>query len=432
MQENLNVLLVGSGGREFSTAKAISESPLVNRLFIAPGNAGTAQFGANLDIAATDLDGLRRVAKDNGVHLATAGSENTFVLGFVDAMREDGILAYGVDQEQAKLETDKIFSQKVMEECGIPCPGGYAAENYDQAMEFLANPKWERFVIKASGPAGGKGVELPDDIEEARRIVREFMIDGKHGEAGKRILFQERLEGLETSLIVRVSGEQIIGEPLTNDYKLKLTGNLGPNTGGMGSIIDLGAKPSQEDLDRFVRPIAERYARDGKPLNTTMYVQLIHTKEGTKVLEFNMRDGDPEGQTKLAIKKPESDLVAVMLNSLNGDLSESDLQFDYDKAVANVVVAARGYPENTTKESYEVTGLETKLENGVSIVHAGTKLVDGKVFTKEGAGRVLNVIGVDRNLDDAVAKVYRTIGKGGVNFNGAWARQDIGKKYGSS
>lgn len=429
LAERVNVLLAGSGGREHATAVELARSPYVGKLFIAPGNAGTAEIGTNLPVAANDIDGLVRAARDNNVGLFTAGSENTFVLGAVDAMREAGIEAYGVDQDQARLETDKIFSHKMMIECGIPCPRGVAAENYDEALAFLDNPPWEKFVVKAAGPAGGKGVELPEDIEEARRIVREFMLDLKHGEAGKRILFQERLYGHETSLIATVSGKKIVGEPMTTDYKLKLTGNKGPNTGGMGCIIDINSQPPRDWLDRFIRPIAEYYVGNDNPLNTKIYAQLIHTADGIKVLEYNMRDGNPEAQAKLRLKSPKSDLFRVMKNSLNGNLLSTDLEFDYDKAASCLVVASEGYPEKPVTGD-RIVGLGSRLEEGVVLYHAGTKIEGEHVLTN--GGRVLNITATGRSLPEAVSKMYKEADKRELTFRGAWYRDDIGEIYGSS
>ena len=430
MAERANVLLAGMGGREHAMAIALADSPHVNEVFIAPGNAGTAQVGTNLPIDATDLDGLRRAARENNITLATAGSENTFVLGFVDAMREDGVAAYGTDFEQTRLETDKIYSQKIMEAAGVPCPRGVAAENYDEALAFLANPPWEEFVIKASGPAGGKGVVLPEDIDEARRVVQQFMLEGLHNGAGKRILFQERLHGYETSLIADVSGKKIVGEPLTSDYKLKLSGNLGPNTGGMGCVIDLNARPPRDWLERFIKPVADMFDDNGNPINAKIYAQLIHTKDGIFVLEYNMRGGDPETQAQLALKKPGSDLYTVMRNSLAGNLWQSDLEFDYGKAAACLVLAAEGYPENPRKGDF-IGGLNSHLEEGVTLLNAGTKFDEmGRPVTN--GGRVLNLVATGNNLDDAVKKMYRAAESGKVRFNGMWFRDDIGTKYGNS
>lgn len=432
MAERVNVLLAGNGGREHATAVALRESPLVGEIFIAPGNAGTLRVGTNIDVSATDIAGLVTAAKDHKVGLATAGSENTFDLGFVDAMREAGIDAYGTDRDQTRIETDKIFSHNLMIELGIPGPGGFAAESYDQAREFLRNPQWEQFVIKAAGPAGGKGVELPENLQDARRIVDEFMLGhGKHGEAGKRILFQERLYGYETSLIATVSGRKIIGEPLTTDYKLKLSGNKGPNTGGMGCVIDINSKPPQEWLNRFIRPVAHHYAEKDQPLNTKIYAQLIHTDKGIYVLEYNMRDGDPEAQAKLRLKKPGSDLYQVMRNSLENNLWTTDLEFDYGKAAACLVLASEGYPESPVV-GRPIQGLPGEFEEGVVLFHAGTKINTENGRTETSGGRALNITATGRTLPDAVQKMYRAADSQEVYFDGMWYRDDIGVKYGGS
>lgn len=427
--ERTNVLLAGSGGREHAMAAELARSPFVGEVFIAPGNAGTATVGTNLDVSATDIPRLVGAAKDNNIGLFLAGSENTFVLGVVDAMREAGVDAHGTDQEQTRLETDKIFSHNMMVECGIPCPDGVAAENYDEALAFLANPPWEKFVIKAAGPAGGKGVELPENIEEARRIVHEFMVQKKHKEAGERILFQKREYGPETSLIAFVSGDTIVGLPLTTDYKLKLTGNKGPNTGGMGCIIDLNAEPPKEWLDNYIRPVAERYARDGKPLNSLVYAQLIHTKDGIKVLEYNMRGGDPETQTQLRLLKPNSDFYLAMRQSLDGILDPKAVEFDYKKAASCLVLAAEGYPENP-RTGDPIHGFDATFEDGVVLFNAGTKKKDDGTVVTNG-GRVMNLTSVGSTLYDAVQKMYKAADSKLVYFSGMWHRDDIGAKYGN-
>ncbi len=429
MAERANVLLAGSGAREHAMAVELAKSPLVGEIFIAPGNAGTAQVGTNVPVDATDIPRLVSSAKDHNVSLATAGSENTLVLGFVDSMKEAGIDAYGTDQKQTRLETDKIYSQKLMEACGIPCPAGVGAENYEEALAFLENPPWD-FVIKAAGPCGGKGVELPKNIEEARRIVYQFMVEGKHEDAGKRILFQKREHGPETSLIAFVSGETIVGMPLTTDYKLKNTGNSGPNTGGMGCIIDLGARAPKDWIDRYMRPAVEHLARIGEPLNTKLYAQLIHTSEGIKVLEFNARGGDPETQTQYRLLRPEVDYYKVLRKSLDGKLNPDDIVFDYQKAASCLVLAAEGYPEDPVKGD-RIRGLESRLEEGVVLFHAGTKFdKNGNVIT--GGGRVLNITATGNSLPEAVAKMYREVDKREIEFRGMWNREDIGVIYGNN
>ena len=425
--ERANVMVAGSGGREHAMVAALRRSPYVNEIFVAPGNAGTDTIATNIPISATDIDRQVSFAKDNNVGLYTAGSENTFVLGAVNAMREAGVDAYGVDQEQAQLETDKILSHKMMVECGIPCPDGVAAENYEDAQAFLANPPWE-FVIKAAGPCGGKGVELPENIDEAKRIVDEFMLGKKHGEAGERILFQKREYGPETSLIAFVNGETVVGLPKTSDYKLKLTGNKGPNTGGMGCIIEPNSEPPKEWLDAFIQPIATRYAQDGNPLNSFVYAQLIHTQDGIKVLEYNMRGGDPETQTQFRLLKPGADFYLAMRQSLNGIMDPKVVEFDYEKAASTLVLAAEGYPEKP-RTGDPIQGLTSLFEDGVVLFNAGTSSKDGVPVTS--GGRVLNMTATGDTLYDAVVKMYRAADSKKVYFNGMWYRDDIGVKYGN-
>lgn len=423
MREQAKILIVGNGGRENAIGSRMRDfDPGGRRVFYAVGNDRTVMGGERINVDPLDIDGIRREASLLQVDLVIPPNEKTLSLGIVDAIRQDGRLVLGPTQQQAKLESSKIFSQSVVEHLDIPAPKGFIPDSIEQALAFVRNPLWN-FVIKADGLAEGKGVYLPDTFEEAQKNIIDLMQKKIHGSAGERIVLQERLYGVEESLTALVSGRNVIVFPKTFDNKRLLNGDKGPNTGGMGAIVEPFAFPPDEIVNTFVQRIADYYADHEDPLHCFVYPQLIHTASGTKVLEYNMRPGDPESQAQLI--KLLCDPYAVFVKTADGTLQKEDVVFD-NSAVVNVVLAAGGYPVNPVHGN-RIYGLDKNYGDNTVIFHAGT-VQDEEGYKTQG-GRVLNVVAKGRTVKEAGRRAYRAIGPGGINFEGMQYRKDLVEKH---
>lgn len=423
MTERINVLIPGSRAREHATAYKLRQSPHINKIFIAPGNAATAALGTNLDIARGDTTRLETAIRDNNIQMVIPLNEESLAAGLVDVAERNGILAYGPTQELARLEWSKSYAQTIMEDCRVPHPRGFhvttAREAYFYAMEH--DPLG--YVIKADGLADGKGVYLPSTKEEAREIINDVMIKKIHGEAGNTVLFQERLYGTEESLIAFISGETIIALPKTRDYKRLKDNDEGPNTGGMGSVVYPDEFPSDETLNTFIAPFTRYFARIGKPLKGMFYVQLIHTNRGTKALEINFRPGDPEWPAQ--VRTIEADIYSIFEKTAKGNLKPRDVKYNR-LAVANIAIAVEGYPKEP-KYGDKITGLDRNFGDDIVIFHAGTKREGNNVLTN--GGRALEVTATGKTISEAVNKINLVLDAENpkIYFRGMQRRYDIGE-----
>jgi phosphoribosylamine--glycine ligase len=419
----MNVLLVGNGGREHAIAWKLAQSTELKKLFIAPGNPGTAKCGTNIDIKADEYDKLLVFAKENKVGLAVIGPEDPLAAGIVDRFEKAGIKAFGPSGAAAQLEADKAFSKQIMKANSIPTAESRTFDNFQDAKAYIAS-RDEAVVIKATGLAKGKGVFVCNEPAEGI-IAAEKIMEGKiFGKAGEKILVEDKLLGQEASILALVDGRNIYVFEPAQDHKAIGDGDAGPNTGGMGAYCPAPIV-TEKMMDQIVKeilvPTVDGMNRNGTPYRGVLYAGIMITQGGPRVLEYNVRFGDPETQPILARLK--SDLLEAMLATCDGTLDKITLEWDNRPAVC-VVMASGGYPDEYEKGKV-ITGLEEadKIED-VIVFHAGTAEKNGQIITS--GGRVLGITGLGNSIADAKAKAYEAVEK--IKFEKAYYRKDIADK----
>jgi len=419
----MNVLLIGSGGREHAIAWKLAQSRDLTKLYIAPGNPGTAQCGQNIPIGADDADKLLDFARQNDVGLMVVGPEDPLAAGLVDVFEAAGIKAFGPSAGAAQLEADKAFAKQLMRSSSVSTAEGRTFDRFSDAKAYIAS-RDEPVVVKAAGLAKGKGVFVCDDPSDGILAAEQIMCDKVFGPAGDIIIVEDKLLGEEASILAFVDGRNIYVMESSQDHKPIGDGDTGPNTGGMGAYSP--APVVTEDLmNQITReilvPVVDGMNRNGTPYKGVLYAGLMITGGGPRVLEFNVRFGDPETQPILARLK--SDLLQVLLAVCNGTLDQITLEWDQRPAVC-VVIASGGYPGEYEKGK-KIIGLEDaqQLED-VIVFHAGTKKMDGDIVTS--GGRVLGVTALGQTIRDAKERAYRAVDK--IKFDGAYCRRDIADK----
>ena len=422
-REKLNVLLIGSGGREHAIAWKLSQSKLLAKLFIASGNPGTAKCGENIPIEATDIPALLNFVKENKIGLVVVGPEDPLAAGAVDTFEQAGIKAFGPSKAAAQLEADKAFAKQMMRGSAISTAEGQIFERFQDAKAYIAS-RDEPVVVKATGLAKGKGVFVCNDPADGILAAEKIMCEKIFGSAGDRIVVENKLLGEEASILAFVDSRNIYVMESSQDHKAVGDGDTGANTGGMGAYSPAPVVNDQM-IDRISReilvPIVDGMNRNGSPYKGVLYAGIMLTPAGPRVLEFNVRFGDPETQPILMRLK--SDLLEVMLATCDGRLDEVTLVWDQRPAVC-VVMASGGYPDSYEKGKV-ITGLEEagKLQD-VMVFHAGTAEKDGMIVTA--GGRVLGVTAMGKTVADAKVKAYEAVSK--INFEGAYYRHDIADK----
>ncbi len=418
----MKVLVVGGGGREHAIAWKIEQSPQVDKIYAAPGNAGMEEIAECVPIPADDKQALMVFAREKGIDLTIVGPEGPLVSGIVDFFNENDLRIFGFDSKGALLEGSKIWAKEFMKKYRIPT-GGFATFKDHCAAQDAIEIGSPPFVIKADGLAAGKGVFICESIEEARSAVTSMMKDAVFGEAGKRIIIEEFLEGHELSILAIFDGKDYRLFVPSQDHKRAFDGDKGPNTGGMGAYApvawvdhELSEKIRMEIIEPTFNGIqSEKITGAG-----LVYFGIIITEGGPKVLEYNCRFGDPETQVILPLFK--GDLFEVLYEAVGQNIDSVDFENSTDFCTC-VVVASGGYP-GSYKKRYEITGLEEADDKGCMIFHAGTAKSNGRFVTN--GGRVLGVTAVARLLEDAVSKAYSGVGT--ISFKDCFSRSDIGKK----
>jgi phosphoribosylamine--glycine ligase len=421
---NMNVLVVGSGGREHALTWKIRQSPLVKDIFCAPGNAGTAMIAKNLDVEADDLGALAMFAAGNRIGLTVVGPEAPLCNGIADLFTSAGLPVFGPSLEAARLEGSKAFMKKVATAAGIPTPRYELHTDYEKAVAAL-----ERFpggvVVKADGLAAGKGVVVCGSRDQAVAAIDRMLVRKEFGLAGATVVLEEKIEGEEASILLFCAGENYRMIPSLQDHKRIGDGDTGPNTGGMGAYSPAPVV-TPEILARIereiIRPAVSEMLGLGTPYKGLLYAGVMITAEGPKLLEFNCRFGDPECQP--IVMRLKSDIVPVMLACAEGEL-EDDLRLEWDPRVAVcVVMAAGGYPGEYARGKL-IGGLdEAGAAENAMVFHAGTRLTKEGVVTN--GGRVLGVTAMGATVRDAVDTAYKAVGK--IHWEGAVWRKDIAKK----
>lgn len=419
----MNVLVIGSGGREHALCWTLSRSPSVDKVYCAPGNPGMRECAETVDIAVTDFEGLVAFARGHEVGLAVVGPEVPLTLGVVDAFEAAGLKCFGPSKLAARLEGSKTFAKNLMKKHGIPTA---PFETFTEAAPALAfiDEIGAPCVIKADGLAAGKGVVICRTKDEAREAVREMLDEARFGEASSRILIEGFLEGQEVSVLAFCDGEDFVPMVSSQDHKRIFDNDRGPNTGGMGAYSPAPVytdEVARFTVEKILRPTVEAMKKEGCPFKGVLYAGLMITKDGPMVLEYNARFGDPE--TQPVLQRLESDLAEVMLRCVEGRLAGTRLEWNPDPAVC-VIMASRGYPESSHSGDV-ITGLDKVDAKDVHVFHSGTALdAEGRVVTH--GGRVLGVCATGPTIALAREKAYANVAR--IHFDGAQFRRDIGNK----
>ena len=416
---------MGSGGREHALAQKLSQSSRLGSLLCAPGNAGTSGLATNRPIRDTDVEGLLRLALEEQVDLTIVGPEAPLAAGIIDRFRQEGLLIAGPSAAAAQLESSKVFAKEFMHRHGIPTGrfGSFdSAEAAEQAVRSGEHPA--PLVVKADGLAAGKGVFVCATPEEALEAIAAIMRERRFGDSGSRVLLEEFLVGDETSFMVFTDGNRILPMVPSQDHKAIFEGDRGPNTGGMGAYsTDTLLRPElrQQVMDEVIVPTVEGMNAEGSPFQGVLYAGLMLTEKGPRVLEFNVRFGDPE--TQVILPRLQSDLVSVFEAVARGDLGDLELEWSPQVSVC-VVIAAEGYPGSYSSGA-EISGVTMAEEDPSTVVfHAGTTLDGDRLLTS--GGRVLGVTSLGDTLDSAIMKAYEAVNK--IHFTGMYYRRDIAAK----
>ena len=415
----IDILLLGSGGREHAIAKKLAASERCGKLYIAPGNGGTSQEGENISLDENDPAAVAAFAKDHGCGMVVIGPEAPLVVGVADAVREAGIPCFGPGAEGAQMEGSKLFSKQLMERAGVPT-AAYGSFTDEQAALDYVNAQGAPLVVKADGLAAGKGVIVATELEQALDAVHECF-SGAFGDAGNTVVVEEMLTGPECSLLAFTDGVTVRPMATSQDHKRALEGDLGPNTGGMGvySPVPIVTPEEHETMVAIMHQTVEELHREGIDYRGCLYGGFMLTPAGPKVLEFNARFGDPE--TQVILPRLQNDLVDVMLACAEQRLDEVELSWCDDWAVS-VVLTSAGYPGSYEKGKV-ITGIEdAEALDGVTVYHAGTCEQDGRILTN--GGRVFDVTALGATFEEARNLAYAACEK--IDFEGKTLRHDIG------
>ena len=417
----MNVLVIGSGGREHAIAWKIKQSPGLDMLYVLPGNPGTAELAENVNgISVDDHLAIIQLCEENRIDLVIVGPEAPLAAGLTDSLSAEGIHCFGPRQAAAQIEASKVFAKDFMKRHNIPTARYATFSNFEDAVGYLQSVDYP-VVIKASGLAAGKGVILPETLDEASATLQSILLDKTFGEAGNEVVIEERLIGPEVSLMAFTDGTAIVPMLPAQDHKRLLDADEGPNTGGMGAYAPapiFTANLMHEAMECILKPAIKGLKAEGNPFVGVLYAGLMLTPQGIRVLEFNCRFGDPETQVVLPLLA--TDLLEIADACVNGKLADIDVQWKNSAAVC-VVLASRGYPEKA--ESGKQVKIET-LPDDLICFHAGTKRVNDSIITS--GGRVLGLTAWSNNLEQAVNNVYSNMEK--ISFEGMQYRKDIAQR----
>ncbi len=419
----IKVLVVGSGGREHALVWKLTQSHEVGEIYAVPGNGGICKIAECFQIDPLDFEALIKLVEEKNIDLTIAGSEIPLAAGIVDEFEKKGLRIFGPSKNAAKLEGSKVFCKELLWKYGIPTGGGKVFSSMQDALNYLGGCNFPK-VVKADGLAAGKGVIVCKCRDEAVRAVEDIMGRKIFGPSGDKILIEEFLDGEEVSFLIFTDGETVIPLVSSQDHKAVFDGDKGPNTGGMGAYSPVSfvtPKMEGEIIENIIKPVVRAMKEEGNPYRGVLYAGLMITDEGPKVLEFNVRFGDPETQSIIPLLK--TDLLVPVNACIDGRAGNVSLDWNEGAAVC-VVLTSKGYPGKYEKGK-EIKGLEgLSSEKEIHVFHAGTVCRDG-VFITSG-GRVLGVTGIGSSIKDAVENTYRAVQR--INFDGIYYRKDIGAK----
>ncbi len=418
----MKILVVGSGGREHALVWKLKQSSRVTEIFCAPGNAGIAPIATCVDIGVNEIEKMADFAKEKGIDLTVVGPEEPLTLGMVDHFTEHGLRAFGPTGSAAALEGSKVFTKDLMEKYQIPSGYYNVFTDRAEAVSYIEE-KGAPIVVKADGLAAGKGVVVAQTIQEAIEAVDLIMVENAFGDAGKRVVVEEYLPGEEASFLAFTDGTTVVPLPSSQDHKAAFDGDKGPNTGGMGAYSPAPVVTKEihdQAMEKVMIPTVRAMASEGRPYKGILYAGLMINDGVAKVLEFNVRFGDPECQPLLMRVK--TDLVDIIEAVIDGKLDQMTIEID-ERPTVCVVMASGGYPGSYDK-GHVIEGLDAAGSDEVVVFHAGTKMSNGQVVTN--GGRVLGVTSVADNLQEAINRAYKEVAK--IHWEGFFYRKDIGEK----
>ena len=420
----MDILVIGSGGREHAIVRKLRESPRVGKLYCAPGNGGIGADAECCAVNAMDKAGMLALAKEKAVDLVFVAPDDPLGAGMVDYLEAGGFLCFGPNQKAAAIESSKVFSKNLMKKYGIPTAGYEVFDNPAKALDYIKSQNKYPAVIKADGLAVGKGVTLAQNEAEAAQALHSLMEEKIFGDSGSKVVVEEFLTGPEVTVLAFTDGKVMRPMASSMDHKRAFDGDQGPNTGGMGTISPspfYTEDIAKECMEKIFLPTMEAMNQEGRPFKGCLYFGLMLTPEGPKVIEFNSRFGDPE--TQVVLPRLKTDFAEIVEAVAKERLSELDIQWA-EEAAACVILASGGYPGSYEKGK-EISGLDAKGQaEGVTVYHAGTTVQDGAYRTS--GGRVLGVTALGADLDKALEKAYGAVEK--IKFEGSFYRKDIGKK----
>ena len=419
----MDILMLGSGGREHALIKKLKESPKAGKIYCAPGNGGISKDAECVNISVMDKENIIAFAKEKNIDLVFVAPDDPLAAGVVDALNDAGIRAFGPVAKAAEIESSKVFSKNLMKKYNIPTAGYEVFSDPEKAIAYIEEQNKFPTVIKADGLALGKGVIIAQSLEEAKDAVKEIMEDKKFGESGNNVVIEEFLTGPEVSVLAFTDGKTLKPMISSMDHKRALDGDKGLNTGGMGTI---SPNPYYTDdmaevcMKTIFMPTVEAMNKEGRPFKGCLYFGLMLTPDGPKVIEYNSRFGDPEAQVVLTLL--DSDLVDIVNAVIDEKLDQVDIKWSEDNA-ACIVMASGGYPE-AYKKGIEMDGFDDNGQvDGAVVFHAGTKFENGKFYTN--GGRVIGVTAKGETLEKALDNAYAAVEK--ISFDGAHYRKDIGR-----
>lgn len=419
----MNVLVVGGGGREHALIRKIKESERVSKVYCCPGNGGISYDAQCFPVSATDIPSVVELAKKLAADLVVVAPDDPLVAGMVDALNAEGFATFGPNAAAAIIEGSKVFSKNLMLKYNIPTAEYKVFDNPCDVLTYIKEKNEFPAVIKADGLALGKGVIIPENLEEAEKGVHEIMEDKIFGESGNHVVVEEFLTGPEVSVLAFTDGKCVKPMVSSMDHKRALDGDKGLNTGGMGTVSPnpyYTADIAKECMEKIFLPTIDAMNKEGRTFKGCLYFGLMLTPKGPKVIEYNCRFGDPE--TQVVLPRLKTDIIDIFEAINSGTLAELEIEWA-DEACACVIAASGGYPKSYPK-GIEITGLENGQKDGVIVYHAGTAIKDGKLVTS--GGRVLGVTALGSDLQQALDKAYAALDE--IHFDNMHFRHDIGKK----